>query len=60
MNRHSVQIGYIKNPELGNVQRKQIVSGFEPGRKKSEIQNPKSKIKLAERTGLEPASGFPR
>jgi hypothetical protein len=43
MNRHSVQIGYIKNPELGNVQRKQIMRGFEPGRKKSEIKirNPK-------------------
>jgi hypothetical protein len=60
MNRHSVQIGYIKNPNLGNVQRKQIVRGFEPGRKKSKIRNPKSEIEMAERTGLEPASGFPR
>ena len=27
---------------------------------KSEIRIPKSEIELAERTGLEPASGFPR
>jgi len=58
MNHHSAKIGYIKIGSISNIER--FVSYKNEGGEKSEIRDPKSKIEMAERTGLEPASGFPR